>query len=85
MKSTFTRTTASLLLAAAAIGSLALTAQDKAAAKPAADAKPKAAATANAVNIPIPDIKYTKFVLNNGLTLLVHEDHKAPIVAVNTW
>jgi zinc protease len=45
----------------------------------------KAAAAATAVNIPIPDIKYTKFVLKNGLTVLVHEDHKAPIVAVNTW
>src|SRR5215204_5055955 len=33
----------------------------------------------------IPDIKYTKFTLKNGLTLLVHEDHKAPIVAVNVW
>lgn len=31
------------------------------------------------------DIAYTRFVLDNGLTLLVHEDHKAPIVAVNTW
>jgi zinc protease len=37
------------------------------------------------VSIPIPDIPYTKFVLDNGLTVLVHEDHKAPIVAVNTW
>jgi zinc protease len=42
------------------------------------------AATKGSV-IPIPDIPYTKFVLNNGLTVLVHEDHKAPIVAVNTW
>jgi zinc protease len=33
----------------------------------------------------IPEIKYEKFVLPNGLTLLVHEDHKAPIVAVNVW
>ncbi|HJU69211.1 MAG TPA: pitrilysin family protein [Gemmatimonadaceae bacterium] len=33
----------------------------------------------------IPDIKYEKFVLPNGLTVLVHEDHKAPIVAVNVW
>jgi len=24
-------------------------------------------------------------VLDNGLTVIVHEDHKAPIVAVNTW
>lgn len=30
-------------------------------------------------------IPYTKYVLDNGLTLIVHEDHKAPIVAVNVW
>ena len=30
-------------------------------------------------------IPYKKFVLDNGLTLLVHEDHKAPIVSVNVW
>jgi zinc protease len=46
---------------------------------------PKSAGSVAGVNIPIPDIPYTKFVLNNGLTVLVHEDHKAPIVAVNTW
>ncbi len=49
-----------------------------------APAKPAAPASAG-LDIPIPDIKYTKFVLHNGLTVLVHEDHKAPIVAVNTW
>jgi zinc protease len=37
------------------------------------------------VDIPIPDIPYTKFILKNGLTLLVHEDHKSPVVAINTW
>ena len=31
------------------------------------------------------EIAHEKFVLPNGLTLLVHEDHKAPIVAVNVW
>ncbi|MBN2089121.1 insulinase family protein [candidate division KSB1 bacterium] len=31
------------------------------------------------------DIPYKKIVLDNGLTLIVHEDHKAPIVAVNVW
>ena len=31
------------------------------------------------------DIPYEKFVLKNGLTVIVHEDHKAPIVAVNVW
>ncbi|MDZ4055200.1 MAG: pitrilysin family protein, partial [Phenylobacterium sp.] len=31
------------------------------------------------------DIPYTKFTLDNGLTVLVHEDHKAPVVAVSVW
>jgi len=31
------------------------------------------------------DIPYERFVLDNGLTVIVHEDHKAPIVAVNIW
>jgi len=44
-----------------------------------ADAAPKSAPLP-AVNIP-----YEKFVLPNGLTLIVHEDHKAPIIAVNVW
>ncbi|MDQ7040864.1 MAG: pitrilysin family protein [Rhodothermus sp.] len=30
-------------------------------------------------------IPYEKFVLDNGLTLIVSPDHKAPIVAVNIW
>ena len=29
------------------------------------------------------DIPFQRFVLPNGLTVIVHEDHKAPIVAVN--
>jgi predicted Zn-dependent peptidase len=31
------------------------------------------------------DVPYKKYVLPNGLRLIVHEDHKAPIVAVNIW
>lgn len=31
------------------------------------------------------EIPYHEFVLTNGLTLIVHEDKKAPVVAVNTW
>src|SRR6266511_2238960 len=40
-----------------------------------------------ACRMPAADISipYEKFTLANGLTLIVHEDHKAPIVAVNTW
>jgi zinc protease len=33
----------------------------------------------------IPDIAYTRFTLPNGLTVVVHEDHKAPVVAVSIW
>ena len=36
--------------------------------------------SADDINIP-----YTEYTLNNGLRLIVHEDHKAPIVAVNVW
>ncbi len=31
------------------------------------------------------EIPYQKFVLTNGLTVIVHEDRKAPIVAVKLW
>ena len=31
------------------------------------------------------DIPFERHVLNNGLTVILHEDHKAPIVAVNIW
>jgi zinc protease len=45
-----------------------------------------AAATKPApATLPAVDIPYTKYVLDNGLTLIVHEDHKAPVVAVNIW
>ncbi len=31
------------------------------------------------------NISYRKYVLDNGLTVLIHEDHKVPVVSVNTW
>jgi zinc protease len=31
------------------------------------------------------EIQHEKFVLDNGLTVLVHEDHSVPVVAVNVW
>lgn len=33
----------------------------------------------------LPSIAFEKFRLDNGLTVLVHEDHKAPLVAVSVW
>ena len=44
-----------------------------------------ASQTRTATAVPQFDIPYQKFVLPNGLTVIVHEDHKAPIVAVNVW
>jgi len=41
---------------------------------------PAPAQTADKIDVP-----FQKFVLDNGLTLIVHEDHKAPIVAFNVW
>jgi zinc protease len=43
------------------------------------------AGAAHGGNLPVPSVPFTKTVLPNGLTLIVHEDHKAPIVAVNLW
>src|SRR4051812_8778984 len=43
---------------------------------------------AQQVNLVKPDniaIPYKQFVLDNGLRLIVHEDHKAPIAAINVW
>ena len=53
----------------------------------AADTKPSRAKASEMKATPAKevDIPYTRFVLNNGLTVIVHEDHKAPIVAVNMW
>src|SRR3546814_12729000 len=31
------------------------------------------------------DIPYQAFTLDNGLRVIVHEDHKAPVVAVSVW
>jgi predicted Zn-dependent peptidase len=33
----------------------------------------------------IPALAYQRFTLPNGLTVVVHEDHKAPVVAVSVW
>ena len=42
-------------------------------------------------SVPIPtlvkqvSIPHTTFKLKNGLTVIVHEDHKAPVAAVAVW
>jgi zinc protease len=64
------RALASLLTAAALAMPLPVIAQESAA----------GASVVDDVEIP-----FEKFVLDNGLTVIVHEDHKAPIVAFNVW
>jgi predicted Zn-dependent peptidase len=65
--------TVALLIAASALTAPAL------AAAPAAKSVP-ITSLVRQVSIP-----HTMFRLPNGLTVIVHEDHKAPVVAVSTW
>ena len=51
-------------------------------ARPAGDAAQAQSATAG---LPAIDVPFEKFRLANGLTVVVHEDHKAPLVSVNVW
>ena len=65
------RTTIAVLLAATALASPAFAAP-----------QPAAPVSALVRQVAIP---HTMFRLANGLTVIVHEDHKAPVVAVSTW
>jgi zinc protease len=72
------RTASGVLVLSALFGTALASGQSQTSPPPTTGPAPVASA-------PIPDIPYEKFVLANGLTVLVHEDHKAPIVAVNVW
>ncbi len=48
-------------------------------------AKAKAAAAPIADLVKAVDIPYEAFTLDNGLRVIVHEDRKAPVVAVSVW
>jgi len=41
--------------------------------------------TTNSFGQGIPEIKFEKIVLSNGLQVILHEDHSTPIVTVNVW
>ena len=62
---------------------LALSAPAAPAKAPSKAPPPKSAPAAP--DIDTPTIPFQRFVLPNGLVLIVHEDPKAPIVAVNVW
>jgi zinc protease len=44
-----------------------------------------AATPAPAQKLKLPEIKYEKYTLPNGLTVITHEDHRLPLVAVDLW
>jgi zinc protease len=44
-----------------------------------------AATSAFAQKLKLPEIKYEKYTLPNGLTVITHEDHRLPLVAVDLW
>src|SRR5215213_4062201 len=52
---------------------------------------PVLAATPAQKSVPVPtlvkqvSIPHSMFRLSNGLTVIVHEDHKAPVVGVSMW
>ncbi len=52
---------------------------------PAFAAAPAAKSVPIATLVKQVSIPHTMFRLPNGLTVIVHEDHKAPVVAVSTW
>jgi zinc protease len=46
---------------------------------------PPSAAGSGSANVPELHLTHERFTLPNGLTVLVHEDRKAPVVAVSIW
>jgi predicted Zn-dependent peptidase len=80
-----TRKTLPQALFAAALGlSLAACAPSAPEAENPVASAPAEAAPAAASDLPV-DIAFEQFTLPNGLTVVVHTDRKAPVVAVNVW
>ncbi|WP_341502314.1 pitrilysin family protein [Gallaecimonas sp. GXIMD4217] len=70
------RTLTAVAVSAALLGGCTMSAQTESQAP---------AANVAAQQLPELKIPYEVFTLDNGLTVVVHEDRKAPIVAVNVW
>ncbi|MBY6062761.1 M16 family metallopeptidase [Pseudidiomarina sediminum] len=72
----FSKTFTAMAVATVLLGGCQATAQQNSA---------NNAAVEQQQNLPDVAISYESFTLDNGLTVVVHEDRKAPIVAVNVW
>jgi len=67
------------------VGALALAGQTPAGPKSAAKPRPKAQAKSETPKSSAPTVVFEKFVLPNGLQVILHVDRKLPIVHVNEW
>ncbi|HKF44764.1 MAG TPA: insulinase family protein [Thermoanaerobaculia bacterium] len=67
------------------LGALALAGQTPAGPKSAAKPRPKAQAKPETPKSSAPTVVFEKFVLPNGLQVILHVDRKLPIVHVNEW
>jgi zinc protease len=47
--------------------------------------QPSLAVAAAAAPLKVPNLKYEKYTLPNGLEVILHEDHRLPLVAVDLW
>src|SRR5213595_39169 len=72
------------LLLAGLVGAQTAASSQKAPAKSTAQvpAKPTAAKSAP---LEVPQLKFEKYKLENGLEVILSEDHRLPMVAVNLW
>src|ERR1700686_2696126 len=75
--------TAFLLFASSAGAQAPPTPPAKTPAKAAAQAPAKA--VAKSAPLEVPELKFEKYKLDNGLEVILSEDHRLPMVAVNLW
>jgi len=78
----FLTTTAILALAASPLSLIFTSAAEAGGGKPEVETKD---ASVSVSDLSLPRIPYEKFVLPNGLRVIVHTDRKVPIIAVNVW
>src|SRR5947208_2891319 len=72
------------LLLAGLVGAQTAASSQKAPAKSTAQVPAKPAAVKSAP-LEVPQLKFEKYKLENGLEVILSEDHRLPMVAVNLW
>src|SRR5437660_6921108 len=83
-KIVFTFGGTAFLLLAGLVGAQAAASPQKAPAKSTAQVPAKPAA-AKSAPLEVPQLKFEKYKLENGLEVIFSEDHRLPMVAVNLW